>query len=158
ACVLLLSAEIILLLVGVVARYVFQAPQVWIDELTSLLFLWLAMLGAVLALRAGSHMRMTALISRTSGRAWEGLNALSVAAPIVFLLVTLRPAFKCVQNEQIVSLTTMDISMAWRAAAMPVGIALMLLSLLLRARRPTIPEAAAFVALVAIADAMTLGG
>ncbi|HET6605526.1 MAG TPA: TRAP transporter small permease subunit, partial [Rhodopila sp.] len=88
ACVLLLSAEIVLLLVGVIARYVFQAPQVWIDEMTSLLFLWLSMLGAVLALRTGSHMRMTALINRTTGRAWEGLNALGAAAPILFLLFT----------------------------------------------------------------------
>ncbi|HVY15763.1 MAG TPA: TRAP transporter large permease subunit [Rhodopila sp.] len=156
ACVLLLSAEIVLLLIGVVARYAFGAPQVWIDELTSMLFLWLAMLGAVLALRGGSHMRMTALIGRARGPVWEGLNTLSVAAPAVFLLFTLRPALRYVQNEQIVSLTTMDISMAWRAAAMPVGIGLMLLSLLLRLRRPTLPEAVAFAALLALATTMTV--
>jgi hypothetical protein len=35
----------VLLILGTVARYVFRAPQVWVDELTSLLFVWLAMLG-----------------------------------------------------------------------------------------------------------------
>ena len=48
---------------GVVARYVFHSPLVWSDELASILFLWLAMLGAVVALRRGEHMRMTALVS-----------------------------------------------------------------------------------------------
>ena len=42
------------------------APLVWSDELASILFLWLAMLGAVVALRRGEHMRMTALVSRVA--------------------------------------------------------------------------------------------
>jgi TRAP-type C4-dicarboxylate transport system permease small subunit len=158
ACVLLLTAEIVLLLIGVVARYVFAAPQVWIDELTSLLFLWLAMLGAVLALRSGSHMRMTALITRAPPRLRQGLNSLAVAAPVMFLLCTLLPAVRYVQNEQIVSLTTMDISLAWRAAAMPAGIGLMLLSMLLRLRRPSMPEAVSLIALLALAAGAMASG
>ena len=46
----LVVAEIAVLLAGVVARYVFHKPIVWSDELASILFLWLAMLGAVMAL------------------------------------------------------------------------------------------------------------
>ena len=149
-CVALLSAEIVLLLVGVIARYGFGAPQVWIDELTSVLFLWLAMLGAVLALRGDSHMRMTALISRADGALSKGLNALSVAAPLLFLLCVLRPALRYVDNEWIVSLTTIPLSLGWRAAAMPVGIGAMLLSLLLRIRRPARAEVVAFAGLAAL--------
>src|SRR6187551_376206 len=60
---LLVVAEIGILFVGIVARYAFHHPLIWSDELASLLFLWLAMLGTVLALRRGEHMRMTALIN-----------------------------------------------------------------------------------------------
>ena len=49
---------------GIVARYVFHRPLTWSDELASTLFLWLAMLGAVIALRRGEHMRMTAIVAR----------------------------------------------------------------------------------------------
>ncbi|MFB9123135.1 TRAP transporter small permease [Paraburkholderia dipogonis] len=49
-----------MLLAGVTSRYILHAPLVWSDELASMLFLWLAMLGAVIALRRGEHMRMTA--------------------------------------------------------------------------------------------------
>ena len=43
-------------------RYVFHQPIIWSDELASILFLWLAMLGSVVALRRGEHMRMTAFV------------------------------------------------------------------------------------------------
>ena len=62
----LVLVEIVMLGAGVIARYVFHAPLVWSDELASILFLWLSMLGAVVALRRGEHMRMTGLVSRVS--------------------------------------------------------------------------------------------
>ena len=48
---LLVVAEIVVLLAGVVSRFVFRHPFVWSDELASILFLWLAMFGAVVALQ-----------------------------------------------------------------------------------------------------------
>ena len=56
----LVAVEIVILFGGVIARYVFDPPLVWSDELASMLFLWLAMLGAVIAFRRDEHMRMTA--------------------------------------------------------------------------------------------------
>ena len=63
---LLVAAEVVILFVGIVARYVFHSPLIWSDELASALFLWLAMLGSVVALRLGGHMRMTAFVNRAS--------------------------------------------------------------------------------------------
>ena len=44
----LVVVETLLLFAGVLARYVYRKPLVWSDELASILFLWLAMLGAVI--------------------------------------------------------------------------------------------------------------
>ena len=49
---LLVVAEIVILFAGVVARYGLHRPLIWSDELASILFLWLAMLGAVVAFAA----------------------------------------------------------------------------------------------------------
>ncbi len=57
---LLVVAEIVILFAGVVARYGLHSPLIWSDELASILFLWLAMLGAAVAFRRSEHMRMTA--------------------------------------------------------------------------------------------------
>ena len=59
---ILVVAEVVVLLMGVIWRYVLHHPLVWSDELASILFLWLAMLGSVVALRRGEHMRMTAIV------------------------------------------------------------------------------------------------
>ena len=147
----LLTAEIVLLFVNVVARYVFGDPLVLADELSSVLFLWLAMLGAVLALTRASHMRMTAALNRASPETRRVLERIADFATFGFLLLALLPAIDYVDNEQAVSLTTMDLSMAWRAAAMPVGIGLMLLSFPLRIRRrPGKSDAIAFAIVAAV--------
>src|SRR6267154_3532840 len=57
----LVVAEIVILFAGVVARYGLHSPLIWSDELASILFLWLAMLGAAVAFRRTEHMRMTAI-------------------------------------------------------------------------------------------------
>ena len=57
-------AEVVILFCGVFARYVLDAPLIWSDELASNIFLWLAMLGAAVALQRGSHMRLSYLVER----------------------------------------------------------------------------------------------
>src|SRR3546814_13872050 len=64
----LVLAEVVILFSGIFARYVLNTPLIWSDELASLLFLWLAMLGAAVAFRRAEHMRMTAQIGRASCR------------------------------------------------------------------------------------------
>ena len=44
---LLLVIEVALLLTNVTCRYVLQDPLIWGDELASILFIWLSMLGGV---------------------------------------------------------------------------------------------------------------
>jgi tripartite ATP-independent transporter DctM subunit len=134
-CALLVVAEIVILFVGIVARYAFHHPLIWSDELASLLFLWLAMLGAVLALRGNAHMRMTALVNRGSASTRRFTDDLALAAALVFLIALVVPSLSYVDNEAIVSLMSLDISTAWRAVAMPVGVGLMIITALLRLER-----------------------
>ena len=65
---LLVVAEIVILFAGVVARYGLRQPLIWSDELASILFLWLAMLGAAVAFRRSEHMRMTAIVASAGPR------------------------------------------------------------------------------------------
>src|SRR5271169_5353681 len=94
----LVAAEIGVLLAGIIARAV-GAPLTWSDELASILFLWLAMLGAVIALRRGEHMRMTALVRRLPQRRRDFFDALAVAAGLLFLALIMPPAIKWAGNE-----------------------------------------------------------
>src|SRR5262249_951352 len=85
AAAVLVAVEIVVLFGGVVSRYVFHAPLTWSDELASMLFLWLAMLGAAAALRRGEHMRMTAVVARLSPGGRAVAEAIGSAAALLFL-------------------------------------------------------------------------
>lgn len=122
---LLVIAEIAILFVGIIARYAFNSPLIWTDDMASLLFLWLAMVGAVLALLRTEHMRMTALVSRASPRARQGLELLALSAMLALLLALIGPAFDDMQNDAIVDIMSLDISMSWRVVALPLGFLLM---------------------------------
>ena len=129
---LILIAEIAVLFAGIVARYVFQSPLVWTDELASVLFLWLAMLGSVLAFQRGEHMRMTAIVSlmRPGPRAF--LDVVAVAASLAFLVVVLHPAYEFASEEAFITTPALELSNAWRAAAIPTGLAVMTVIAVLR--------------------------
>jgi len=129
---ILVVAEIVILFAGVMARYVFHAPLVWSDELASILFLWLAMLGSVAALRRGEHMRMTAWVNRASPQARAFLDLVAVAAALAFLLLILAPSWEYAAEERFVSTAALEIPNIWRAAAMPAGALLMIAVTLLR--------------------------
>lgn len=121
----LILAEIGVLFAGVVARYFLDTPLVWTDEVGSILFLWLASLGSVIAFRRGEHMRMTALTSRASPSRRAYLDTVAIALALVFLVLVAWPAYEYALEEVNVTTPALEISNAWRAAALPVGLALM---------------------------------
>ena len=129
---LLVVVEIIILFAGVVSRYVMHNPLIWSDELASILFLWLAMLGAVVAFRRSEHMRMTALVASASPALRAFLEAVAVCGALAFLLVVAWPAYEYAYEESYITTPALQIANIWRAAALPVGIALMAIFALLR--------------------------
>ncbi len=129
---LLVLAEICVLFAGVTRRYFFHQPLIWSDELASILFLWLAMLGAAVAFRRGGHMRMTAFVDIASPRMRTFLDLIAIVAAGAWLMLIGHPAFEFASDEMVVTLPALDISNAWRAAALPVGLALIGASALVR--------------------------
>jgi tripartite ATP-independent transporter DctM subunit len=122
----LVLLEILVLLGGVVSRYAFHHPVIWTDELASTLFLWLAMLGSAVALHRAEHMRMTAVVGMLSPPARRALEVVATVAALTFLVLILPSAYEFATDEIAVTTPAMQISDAWRAAALPVGFAIMI--------------------------------
>ena len=129
---LLVAAEIVVLLAGVIARYLFRHPLIWSDELASILFLWLAMLGSAMAFKRGEHMRMTALVSKMPPARRAFFDLLATTAALAFLLVILPYAWEYAVAEAVMLTPAMEISNSWRVAAMVVGFGAMAIFALLR--------------------------
>jgi tripartite ATP-independent transporter DctM subunit len=129
---LLVVAEIVTLFAGVVSRYGLQRPLIWSDELASILFLWLAMLGSVVAFRRSEHMRMTAVVANAKPAMRAYLDVVATCAALAFLLLIVGPACQYAYEESFITTPALQISNTWRAAALPVGVCLMALFALLR--------------------------
>src|SRR3954452_11631621 len=149
---ILVVAEIAILFAGVVARYGLHRPLIWSDELASILFLWLAMLGAAVAFRRSEHMRMTAVVAsaKPATRAW--LDVVATCAALAFLALIVWPSWDYAYEESFITTPALQISNIWRAAALPAGICLMAVFALLRLGRTgnmlTLAGAAATVVLL----------
>jgi tripartite ATP-independent transporter DctM subunit len=122
---LLIAAELVILFAGVISRYFLHRPLLWSDELASILFLWLASLGAVIAFRRNEHMRMTAFVGMASGRVRAFLEAITIGAALAFLLFVIEPAYEFASEEIFVTTPALELSNGWRASALPVGLGLM---------------------------------
>jgi tripartite ATP-independent transporter DctM subunit len=129
---ILVVAEIVILFAGVVSRYVMHSPLIWSDELASILFLWLAMFGAVVAFRRAEHMRMTAVVAAARPAMRAYLDVVATCAALAFLLLVIWPAYDYAYEESFITTPALQIPNTWRAAALPVGTALMALFALLR--------------------------
>ena len=132
---LLVTAEIVILFASVVARYGLHRPLIWSDELASILFLWLAMLGAAVAFRRAEHMRMTAVVANAGPVMRAYLDLVATCAALAFLLLIAWPACEYAYEESFITTPALQISNVWRAAAVPTGIGLMALFALLRLAR-----------------------
>lgn len=151
---LLVAAEILILLAGVIGRYIFQSPLIWSDELASILFLWLAMLGSAVAFERGEHMRMTAIVGKLQPSTRAFVDVLATSAALVFLALVLPHAFEYAHEETIIRTPALDIPNSWRVAAMAVGFAAMAILAVLRlaqvANRQIVGKALALVAVLLV--------
>jgi len=123
----LLVGIIALLLAGVISRYVFSLPIVWIDEVASISFLWLAMLGSAMAVDRSEHLRLTLFVGMLPEKVHALANTLALLLMALFLGVMLRPAYEYAIEESYITSAALNIPMSFRAAALPVGVGLMLI-------------------------------
>ncbi|MBO6719490.1 MAG: TRAP transporter small permease subunit [Rhizobiaceae bacterium] len=129
ACAALLLASIVLLIgVAAVTRFM-GAPIIWSIEVAQLLFVWLVMLAADLAMQQGRHFGLSLLVDilpPPAQRILEIVNYLIVLALILFLLVyAVRNAV--LMHPRLIGATQMNGSLIH--AAMPFGLLLMVRTL-----------------------------
>ena len=122
----LLTVIVVLLFTGVVARYVFSVPVIWIDEIVSLSFLWLAMLGSVIAMHRNEHLRLTMVVERLPER-WRGyVQAFALCAVAATLLAWAGPALEYARDEWAIRTPELSLPNSLRVSAIAFAVLAML--------------------------------
>ncbi|KGJ07081.1 TRAP transporter large permease [Paracoccus sphaerophysae] len=127
----LLAAMMAIVLANVVFRYVLHSPLVWGDEAASLSFIWMAMLGAAIAVDRHEHLRLTIALPLFPPRMQDVLDVFGRVAVAVLLLRLLPEAVSYAYEESFITSPALGLPMSVRAAALPAGIGLMTLLMVL---------------------------
>ncbi len=123
---LLVVAIVLLLLGGVVSRYLFNLPIVWVDEVTSIAFVWVAMIGAIIAMHRNEHLQLNVFVNLLPERFRYYVRAFALVSAMLLLLSLLKPAYTYVVDEWAIITPALEMPNAFRVAAMLFGIVMML--------------------------------
>ena len=123
---MLMLGIVLLLLAGVASRYLFNLPVIWIDEVCSLSFIWVAMLGSAMALDRNEHLRLTLFVNLFSERGRNFIDAFALVVVAAVLVSLLPHAVEYTMDEWFITTPALGIPNSFRVAAIPFGIVLML--------------------------------
>lgn len=136
----LVAFIICVLLLGVTSRYVFSLPFVWVDEVASISFIWLAMLGSAIAIDRNEHLRLTLFVNMMPERLRQFVETFALLAIAAFLAAMVYPAIDYTIEESYVTSAALNIPNSWRVSAIATGIILMLLLALRYAIKTSRPQ------------------
>lgn len=122
----------LLVMTAVVMRYLFNDPLTWGEELIVALFVWMVFIGAAAAIRSQMHIRIDVMAPVFRNPRMNWLNVVTLVIGIVIIVVMIYACWEQVLQEAEVESPMLGISKAWFAAAMPVGLVLMLCHVLRR--------------------------
>jgi C4-dicarboxylate transporter DctQ subunit len=136
----LVAAICIIVGMEVVLRYILTRPLSWTEELSTILFVWITMLGSSIALKRGEHFAVELVRVHLGPTGQRALRSLTLVLVIVFCGVLIYYGSLFTWRGRIGHTPAMELSRIFPYAAIPVGGALMLvrsLQMLARLWRPS---------------------
>jgi TRAP-type C4-dicarboxylate transport system permease small subunit len=121
------GAIFVLVVAGVVLRYVFNDPLTWGEELIVGLFTWMVFIGASAAVRTHMHIRIDVMAPVYANPRMHWLNVATLLTGFAVLGIMLWASIDQVLQEAGVETPMLNVSKAWFVAAMTVGIVFMIL-------------------------------
>ena len=112
----------------VVARFVLSQPSTWTEESMRRLLIWMVMLGTVVAFRRGALVSVD-LMLRTARGAWLAtVRWVITLTALAYLSVLVWFGINLVTRVRFQTFASMELSMGWAYAALPVGAAMAMLA------------------------------
>lgn len=122
----------------VVARFVFGVAIFWGEELARYLMIYMAFIGAAVAMRCNLHPRLTVFVNMLPRGVQQGLEVIISCLLVVTLVILFWHGLDIAREEGIMRTPALRIKYFWVFLAIPIGAALMLIQLLSRPFFPSL--------------------
>ncbi|MGH1454143.1 MAG: TRAP transporter small permease [Paracoccaceae bacterium] len=133
--ILMLSAMTLIVGANIALRYFTAHSLPWADEAARYLMIWMTFGGAGLVLRTGGHVAITNLQDAMPDRGQKILRAVLALGLLLFFCFMVQVGIQYAQRMQYQVTPAMRIPYLYVYAAMPIGFSLLIVHLLLIARR-----------------------
>ena len=132
--VALLGITVVLVIVNVIARYVFSYSLTWVEEVSRYLMIWSAMLGCGLALRFGGHIAVESLAEAVPLAVAKCIRVAIVGIMAATLIVLVWLGIEYVDFAWEQETPVLGLSYGRIYLAIPIGALLMLIHLAMVAK------------------------
>jgi TRAP-type C4-dicarboxylate transport system permease small subunit len=131
-----MTAVVVVVLIGVVARYIVNISLPWAEELARLLLVWLTFLGAAAATAQRTNLRVDTIYAQFKpGRARRVFEGFAVILSILALVVLIYAARDLFGPSAQTRSPGSGIQALWTRIALPIAAVLMIVFLGLQLRR-----------------------
>ncbi len=114
----------------VVTRFILSQPSVWTEEVLRRLLIWCVMLGVVVALRHGVLVCVDLALRMTTGRWHTAIRTAVTLWTVSFLATIVYFGIILSYRVRFQTFSSIEISISWAYAAVPVGAALSIIAVL----------------------------
>jgi TRAP-type C4-dicarboxylate transport system permease small subunit len=104
-----------------VSRFVLSQPSTFTEEAMRRLLIWMVMLGVVAAFRQGALVSVDLMLRLSTGAWRRFVRGLITVSSLAFLAVLVWYGIDLSWRVRFQTFASMDISMGWAYAALPVG-------------------------------------
>lgn len=130
-----LSAMFLILLAQVIMRYVFSHPLTWSEEAARFIFVYVSFIGISYAYRQKGHIRMEVVVNLFPQAVRRGLEVLINLGTIALFCYMIPFSFRFIGIQAGVKATATHIPMSIVYTALPLGMALSCVRLLISSLR-----------------------
>ena len=120
-CVVCMALILLLVIVQVVMRYIFNSPLTWSEELAVYVMVWMTFAGSVICMRDKEHIDVTILVDYLP----HGLQKLAIIfsrlASAVFLMIVIYYGFDFVMENRVVTSAANQINMGLVYSIIPLS-------------------------------------
>jgi TRAP-type C4-dicarboxylate transport system permease small subunit len=121
----LLAAMCICAIIQVAGRYLLAAPPAWTEELATLLFAWLAFVGASLALKRHEHFALEVAVEQLPRNVQHVVRSGVLVLVLLFCVLLVYHGAVLSLNAWTTRTAVLEVPRTWLYAAVPFGGGLM---------------------------------